>query len=176
MNDFVAIFYWLRLAALVVVVLLALVMAIRMSRRRRFGTARDVSFALGALAAFGGVVYVADPSFSVVWAAALAVVGAAAGYLSGRLSRFWTADGRIYIRRSPLAPWLWAISAALVMMTLLFGTAYLFALAMLLQAFAMGVVVGQVAAEIVRTRARPSGARTAAADEAAGEAPEGGAA
>jgi hypothetical protein len=152
MNDFVTIFYWIRLAALIVLVLLALVTAFRMSHRRRYGPGRDLSFAVGAIAAFGGLVYLTDPAFSVVWAAALGVVGAAVGYLSGRLSRFWAAEGRVFIRRSPVAPWLWALSAVLVTMTLLFGSSYLFALAMLLQAFAMGVAVGQVVAEVSRRK------------------------
>jgi hypothetical protein len=153
MNTFVTIFYWIRLAALIVVGLLALFMAFRMSRRRRYGPVRDISFAIGAIGAFGGVVYLTDPPFSVIWAAALGVLGAAAGYFAGRLSRFWTGGGRILIRHSPVAPWLWALSGILVMMTMLFGTSYLFALAMLLQAFAMGAVVGQVAAEVLRARA-----------------------
>jgi hypothetical protein len=170
MTDFVTIFYWIRLAALVLLVLLALTTAVRMSRRRRFGPVRDVSFALGAVAMFGGLVYVTGPAFSIVWAVALGVVGAALGFLSGRLSRFWTIDGRVFIRRAPPAPWLWALSAILLTMTLLFGSSYLFALAMLLQAFAMGVAVGQVAAEVSRRKTAGTGLDSTDAGSA-GEAP-----
>jgi hypothetical protein len=171
MTGFVTIFYWIRLAALVVLVLLALTTAVRMSRRRRYGPARDVSFAVGAIAAFGGLVSITDPAFSIVWAAALGVVGAALGFVSGRLSRFWTVDGRVFIRRAPVAPWLWALSAIFIAMTLFFGSSYLFALAMLLLAFAMGVAVGQVAAEVSRRKTAGSPAGATAAGGAGGEAP-----
>jgi hypothetical protein len=157
MKSFITIYYWVRIAILVIVVLLALLAAIRLTRRHGFASWREVAFAIVTAAVFGGLVTVVDRSFSIAWAVALVVLGALAGYGAGRTSRLSRGgDGHVAIRRSPLAPWLWAVGAVVAAMTLLFGTSYLFALAMLVLAFALGAVLGQVAAELVRSRGVPA--------------------
>jgi hypothetical protein len=51
--------------------------------------------------------------------------------------------------------WVWAVASILAATTLMFGSSYLFALAMLVMAFAVGVVSGRAAGEM-------SGAKPAA--------------
>ena len=63
-------------------------------------------------------------------------------------ARFSQEQGRAYLRRSPVAPLVWAVGMILIAMTLFFGTSYLVALAMLVLAFALGAVIGQVAREL----------------------------
>jgi hypothetical protein len=157
MESFITIYYWVRIAILAIVVLLAVLAAIRLTRRHGFAAWREIAFVIVTAAAFGGLVTVVDRSFSLVWAVVLVVLGALAGFGAGRTTRLSRGDdGRVAIRRSPLAPWLWAAGAVLAAMTLLFGTSYLFALAMLVLAFALGTVLGQVAAELVGSRSVPA--------------------
>ena len=84
------------------------------------------------------------------------VVGAVAGYFAGRGSTFVADEGKLKLRRSPVGPWLWAVSVIVAALTALFGSAYLFALAMLLLIFAACEVAGQSIAEL--TQAKPGAA------------------
>ena len=147
MKHFVTIYYWVRIAALAIIVILALLSAIRMMRRHKFAAWHGIVFVVAALVISGGMVWIVKAPFNVVWAVVLLVLGAAAGLFAGG-NKFSQEQGRAYLRRSPLAPLVWAVGMILVAMTLLFGTSYLVALAMLVLAFALGTVIGQVVKEL----------------------------
>jgi len=146
MDDFITIYYWIRLAVLVVVTLLSLATAIRMSGRRTYRAWREVLFALMAVALYAVLSAVVGMHYGPVWAAVLAVLGLAAGFFANRGERLTSEAGRAMLRRSPLVPWVWFAAVVLATATLLFAEPYLFALAMLLLAFAVGVVVGETIA------------------------------
>jgi len=152
MKTFVDVYYWIKIVVLAVAVLLALLAAARLSRRRPYSAVREVVLGIVALGAFAALTYVTSSAYSIYWAAGLAILGIVFGYWSGRASRFSQDEGKTTIRRSPVGPWLWALTAILLTMTLFFGTSYLFALAMLVLAFATGTVVGQLAKELGATK------------------------
>jgi hypothetical protein len=149
METVALIIYVLKIVALVLVVAMAIVGAWRESGRCKLQTWREVVIVVLTIIAFAGLAWVCGVTFSWIWAAVLLVAGIVAGLLVGRRSERGTTDkGMPAIRRSPLGPWVWAVAAILVSLTLMFGTSYLFAIAMLIMAFAMGIVVGQVAGEL----------------------------
>ena len=159
MKHFVTIYYWVRIAALAIIVILALLSAIRMMRRHKFAAWHGIVFVVAALVISGGMVWIVRAPFNVVWAVVLLVLGAAAGVFAGG-NKFSQEQSRTYLRRSPLAPLVWAVGMILVAMTLLFGTSYLVALAMLVLAFALGTVIGQVVKELVGSMAGAGAAET----------------
>ena len=59
-------------------------------------------------------------------------------------------------RRSPVVPWVWFVAVVLTCATLLFAESYMFALSMLLLAFAVGLVVGETIALLMKVRAVPA--------------------
>jgi hypothetical protein len=64
--------------------------------------------------------------------------------------------GQVCVKRSVLVAWVWALAMLLVAVTLLFGSSFLFAVAMLVLALAVGMVVGQVAGEFTAVRVSAS--------------------
>jgi hypothetical protein len=56
----------------------------------------------------------------------------------------------------------WALSLVLVALTLLFGSTFLFGLAVLVMAFALGLVVGQIGGELATARRAAAGPATPA--------------
>jgi len=152
MKDVPAIIYWISLAVLVLATVFIIVAAVRQSVPRKFAAWRGIVQIVMAVIVFGGLVLIVSPSFNAIWAVALGVIGAVAGFFAGRGAKFTTDTGKLKIRRSPVAPWLWAVGVILASMTLAFGTSYLFALAMLVLAFALGAVLGQVIAEQMQAK------------------------
>jgi hypothetical protein len=142
MDEFITIYYWIRLAVLVVVTLLSLATAIRMSGRRTYRSWREVLFALMAVALYVVLSAVVGVHYGPVWAAVLAVLGLVAGFFANRGERLTSEGGRALLRRSPVGPWVWFAAVVFATATLLFAEPYLFALSMLLLAFAVGTVVG----------------------------------
>jgi hypothetical protein len=146
--------YWVQVGLLVLTVVLAVVAALRVSGRRVFTPWRSVLQAVLTVLAFAALTLIAGASFSWLWAVVLLALGGVAGFMAERApSRFSLTAGKVAVRRSPLAPWIVAVASVLLALTLLFGTSYLFALAMLVFAFAMGTTIGQVAAEFQGARA-----------------------
>ena len=72
-------------------------------------------------------------------------------------------QGATGLRRSAVAPWVWALSLVLVALTLLFGSSFLYGVAVLVMAFALGLVLGQIARESVVVRRAADAAPAAAA-------------
>jgi hypothetical protein len=147
MDAIASIYYWVKLVLLIVVVVLAVWGAVRSSGNRVLVPWRAVVQAVLAVVAFAAVTWLGGAAFGIVWAVVLVVLGLAAGFLMGRRERSWTQAGRVCVRRSALASWVWAVSVILVSMTLLFGSSYLFALAALVMVFGLGMVLGQIAGE-----------------------------
>jgi hypothetical protein len=158
MKDIATIFWAIRLVLLVLVVIAAVVAALMLGRKRKYAPWRDVVFAIAAPIAVIAMAWQAGVHFSIVWAAVLGVLGVVAGYFAGRGSTFVVEDGTLKLRRSPVGPWLWAVAVIVAALTALFGSSYLFALAMLLLVFAACEVVGQSIAEL--TQAKPGTAGT----------------
>lgn len=146
MDDFITIYYWVRLAVLVAVALIALITAIRMSTRRTLRGWREVLLAVLVLVLFVGLSAIVGVTFGPLYAGVLALVGVIVGYFANRGATVSAEEGRRRVRPSPLAAWVWFVAVTLVVATLLFAESYTFALAMLVLAFAVGVVVGQTAA------------------------------
>jgi hypothetical protein len=154
MGTVAAVLYWVDVILLVLTVVLAIFAAVRISGRRVFTPWRCVLQVVLTVLVFAGLVLIAGASFSWLWAVVLLVLGGVAGFFAERApSRFSVTGGKVAVRRSPLAPWIVAVASVLLAMTLLFGTSYLFALAMLVFAFALGTAIGQLAAEFVGARA-----------------------
>ncbi|HSL95206.1 MAG TPA: hypothetical protein VLA35_04720 [Thermoleophilia bacterium] len=157
MDDFITIYYWARLAVLVLATAFALVSAIRMTARRPLRPWREIVVAALVVAAFVALSVIPGVYYGVVWAAVLVVLGLAAGYVANRGRRATREAGRVQLRRSPLVPWLWFVAAVLTFSTLLFAETYLFSLSMLLLAFVMGAFVGQTIALLRVSAPGPAG-------------------
>ena len=147
MDDFITIYYWIRLAVLVVVTLLSLATAIRMSGRRTYRAWREVLFALMAVALYVVLSVVVGVHYGPVWAAVLAVLG-----LRGRLLR---EPGRASDERGRaraccvVRPWCRGSGSPPSCSRrprCSSPSRTLFALSMLLLAFAVGAVVGETIA------------------------------
>lgn len=159
MKDIATVYWVVRLVMLVLVVAIAVVAALMLGRTRKYAPWRDVVLAIAAPLLVVAAALLAGVHFSILWALVLGAAGIAAGYFAGRGSTFVLEDGRLKLRRSPLGPWLWAAAMIIAAMTLLFGTSYLFALAMLLLIFAACELVGQAIGEL--TQAKPGAAGAA---------------
>jgi hypothetical protein len=156
MDAVVSILYWVKLAVLIVIVLLALWGAVRASRLRAFVAWRAVVQALLAIAAFAIFSWLAGVVYGPLWAAVAFVIGIAYGFVIGRAEHTSVRGAQIRIKRSALVAWLWAIAVILVTLTLLFGSSFLFGAAMVLMALAVGAIVGQVAGEFSAVK-KPAG-------------------
>jgi hypothetical protein len=155
MDDFITIYYWVRLAVLAVVTLLALATAIRMSGRRAYRPWREVLFGLLGVAMFVALSAIVGVSFGPLWAGVLALVGALVGYLASRGHRVTSEGGRAVLRRPALVPWVWSAAVVVTAAALLFAESYTFALSMLLLAFAVGLVVGETVAVLMAGEKAP---------------------
>ena len=113
---------------------------------------RAVTGAVLAAAVFAVAFVLAGAGSSVLWTAVLAALGAALGYLLGGAERAVAGERGPGVRRAAVVPWLWALSVVLAALTLLFGSTFLYGLAVLVMAFALGLVVGQIAGELVAAR------------------------
>jgi uncharacterized membrane protein len=172
MDQVVSILYWVKLAVLIMVVVLTLWGAVRASKRRVFVPWRAVTQVVLAVAAFVAVSWVAGAIYGLAWAVVLLVLGLAAGYYAGRGERVTQQGGQVCVQRSRQVAWVWALAVILVALTLLFGSSFLFGVAMLPLALAVGMVAGQVAGEFagVKTQAgRPAAEPAPPADVVATE-------
>jgi hypothetical protein len=163
------VYYWIRLAILLIVVVLAVVMAVRQTRWRSFSTVRAVLAAAGHVVAYLALLLLTGVSVSLVWSLILFAIGLVAGYFAGRTSHVEARDGGPALKRASVGPVIAAVAYLLAAMTLLFGTSYLFALAMVFFALSVGVSVGQAASEMMRAAAggSPAGPEPASAASAA---------
>jgi hypothetical protein len=158
MDAIVTILYWIQLSLLVLAVVVAVVIALRDSGSRQFVPWRAVTQTVLAVAVFAVAFVLAGAGSSVLWTVVLVVLGAALGYLLAGAERVVAADGAPGVRRSAVAPWVWAVSLVLVALTLLFGSTFLYGLAVLVMAFALGLVLGQIIGESVAVRRAAAGA------------------
>jgi hypothetical protein len=153
MDAAASIYYYVRLGALGLVIVSSLLMVVVQLRRRKYSTVRRVVLAcvsvagVFALWAASGVV----PSW--LWIGGLMAVGAGLGWVAGRMSRAYLEDGAVKVKRSAFAPVLAAVASVLAAFTLLFGTSYLFAIALLVLAFSGGLSAGSAVAEAFAVRA-----------------------
>lgn len=147
METFASAYYWIRLAALGIGSLLALIAFALTMRRRGFTGWRQALWASFALALPVALVLATHVSPNVMWAAVLAVVGLAVGFASGMLSKIEAREGRMTLRRFFLAPMTTLLATILALTTMLFGATELFMLALLGLVLAAGLTVGQATAE-----------------------------
>ena len=156
MDAIASILYWIKLAVLIVVAVLVLWGAVRASRLRVFAPWRASVQVVLAVAAFAVLSGFAGAAYSPLWAVVFAVLGVVAGFFAGRGERVSLRGGQVCVKRSALVAWVWAVAMLLVAVTLLFGSSFLFAVAMLVLALAVGMVAGQVAGEFTAVRGTAS--------------------
>jgi len=156
MDAVASILYWVKLAALIVIVVLTLWAAVRASRLRLFTAWRAVLQAILAVAAFAVLSWFAGVLYGPLWAVVAAVIGIAYGFVVGRGESVSLRGQRVCVKRSAFVAWLWAVAVILVTLTLLFGSSFLFGAAMVLLALAVGAVIGQVAGELSAVK-KPAG-------------------
>jgi hypothetical protein len=156
MDAVVSILYWVKLAVLIVIVVLALWGAVRAARLRAFVAWRAVLQALLAIAAFAVFSWLAGVVYGPLWAAVAFVIGIAYGFVVGRAEHTSVRGTQVCVKRSPLVAWLWAVAVIVVTLTLLFGSTFLFGAGMVLMALAVGAIVGQVAGEFSAVK-KPAG-------------------
>ncbi|RPI27893.1 MAG: hypothetical protein EHM52_05455 [Actinomycetota bacterium] len=166
MDDFITIYYWARLAVLLLVTVIALITTIAMTARRPFKPWREITAAVLVVAAFVALSVIPGVYYGVVWAAVLVALGLVVGYLVNRGERVTREEGRVVLRRSPLVPWLWFVAMVLTLATLLFAETYLFSLSMLLMAFVMGAFIGQTIALVRAPLPAAAGTEPVGAPEA----------
>jgi hypothetical protein len=162
MDTLVTILYWVQLALLVLAVGVAVFVAVRGAGTRLFVPWRAVVQGVLAAAVFLVVFLLAGAGSSVLWTVVLLALGAVLGYLLGAREPAVSGDNGAGRRRSAVAPWVWALSLVLVALTLLFGSTFLFGLAVLVMAFALGLVVGQIGGELATARRAAAGPATPA--------------
>jgi hypothetical protein len=136
------IWYFARLALLFVVVVIALVLAIVLPRRRKFA-GRVRGFAAPVLAAIVAVLSwlsAARPSW--LWLAGAFVIGMLLGFFMGRMAKPAMRGNKPAVRRWVLAPLLVALGLIAVSIMVLFGTPYLAALAMIYLVLAWAMQAG----------------------------------
>jgi hypothetical protein len=151
-DAVVSILYWVQLSLLVLAVIAAVFVAVRDSGSRAFVSWRAVVQALLAAAVFAVAFVLAGAGSSVIWTVVLLVLGVVLGYLLGAREPALSGDRGPGRRRSAAPPWVWALSLVLVVLTLLFGSTFLYGLAVLVMAFALGLVIGQIAGEFSTAR------------------------
>jgi hypothetical protein len=156
-DAIVSMLYWVQLTLLVLAVVAAVVGAVRGSGPRAFVPWRAVVQAVLAAAVFAVAFLLAGAGSSILWTAVLIVLGAALGYLLAGGERLLVGGSAPGLRRSAVAPWVWALSLALVALTLLFGSTFLYGVAVLVMAFALGLVLGQITGEFTRVRRAEAG-------------------
>jgi hypothetical protein len=145
-------YYWIRIGALVVLTLFAVVTAIVQLRRRRYSLVRRVILAVVSVAAVFALQAASGVKPSLLWMVGLLVVGLGLGWMAGRMSRVYEQDGAVLVARSAYAPVLAALAYVWAALTLLFGTSYLFAIALLILAFSAGLSAGSALAELIAAR------------------------
>jgi hypothetical protein len=151
-DAIVSILYWVQVVLLVLAVIVAVLVAVRDSGTRAFVAWRAVVQAVLGAAVFAVAFLLAGAGSSVLWTVVLLVLGGAAGYLLGVREPSLSGDRGIGRRRSVAPPWVWALSLVLVVLTLLFGSTFLYGLAVLVMAFAQGLLIGQIAGELATSR------------------------
>jgi len=143
--EVAGIYYWIRLGLLALIALLAFFAAFRLMRTRKFSTGKAITVVVLELVALVGTWFLTGASPSPVWLIVALAIGAVVGFLLGRSSK--PAEGE-KLKRSPVAATISAIAFIFAGMTLLFGTSYLFSLALIGVALALGLFAGQLAGEI----------------------------
>jgi hypothetical protein len=132
-------YYWIRIGALVVLTLFAVVTAFVQLRRRRYSLVRRVILAVVSVVAVFALQAASGVKPSLLW-------------MVGRMSRVYQEDGVVKVARSAYAPVLAALAYVWAALTLLFGTSYLFAIALLILAFSAGLSTGSAVAEVIAAR------------------------
>jgi hypothetical protein len=136
------IWYFARLGMLLIVVVIALILAIVLPRRRKFA-GRVRGFAAPVLAAIVALLSwlsAARPSW--LWLAGALVIGMLLGFFMGRMAKPSVRGNKPGVRRWVLATLLVAFGLIAVSITVLFGTPYLAALAMIYLVFAWAMQAG----------------------------------
>jgi len=145
MQDFAGIYYWIRLGLLGLIALLAFIAMFRLMRTRRFSAGKGIAVVILEIIALVGTWFLTGASPSPVWLIVALALGAVGGFLLGRSAKPADAEK---LKRSPVAASINAIAFIFAAMTLLFGTSYLFSIALLGVALALGLFGGQLFGEM----------------------------
>ncbi len=144
------VFTWMKVGALVLVVLLELVFLLVQSRARRYSKGAEIARAVVAVLAFAGVLWVTGARISIVWSVTAAVIGLALGYLSGSTSKYFDSAKGKAIKASMWPAVVTVLGYTLVMAATLFGTNVIVSAFMLVALLGTCMTVGASIAEAMR--------------------------
>lgn len=159
---------WIQMGAVALVALLAVVGLIAQTRRRPYSVVALALRAVFAVVTFVVLLVMSGVGIAWLWGAVAALVGAALGFVSGKTSKVTTGEqGRPVIKKAPWPALVSAIAYVVAMAALVYGTAGLFSVSLLLVLFATMMTVGATVAEITRGGAGTSSPDAASATAAA---------
>lgn len=143
--------YWVRLGALIFIVVLQIaVVLVQVRRKKSIGWRRWMGAVVPVLTAAVTMV-LTGVRVGLVWVGGLMVVCAVLGWMMGNRAKVTREAEQVTVRRGWLGPVLMALGMVLMAVTLLFGTTYLLAWSFLLfagaAALASGGAVGEILAE-----------------------------
>jgi hypothetical protein len=120
MQNLASYLAWINLALVILVAVLALIWALRMSRRRRVKPASQIVLGLLPFVAMWGVLYISGLSLNPIWAVVAVVLGIGLGYLVSRSAEYASVSGRWAVKPSAAPPWVSAIGWMLVAIAVAF--------------------------------------------------------
>jgi len=134
---------WIGLGCTAVVGLCLVIAALLQGRPRRIRAWALIAVAvLEAVAAYL-LISMSGTTLSMVWMAALGLVGLALGWFTGRMTKTAVKDGRVYAKLSPIAPWVVAVVYTAAVAALFFGSVELFSAMAVLVVFAAALMLSQ---------------------------------
>jgi hypothetical protein len=138
------------IGALVIVALLQVLAAVQQMRPRYFSSGKHVMRAVWTIAVFVIIYVIGGVPVNWLWAAVLAVIGVALGYVTGRMATVGFAEGHVALKRAAFAPWVLAITYIVAYAFLLFGTADLYSVGLLLVILGVAMDDGAIVAEVLK--------------------------
>lgn len=145
------VYSWIQMGSVVLVAVLALIAFALQIRSRPYNAVALTLRAVLAVGIFAVLLVVGGVAINWLWGAVFAVVGAGLGFVSGKSSKVTaTEGGRAVIKKSPWPALVSAIAYVAAMIALVYGTAGLFSVALLLVLFAAMMTVGATVAEVMK--------------------------
>lgn len=147
---------------LIIVAALQLLAARQQTRWRLFSGGKHAFRAIWAILGFGIIVIFGGVPLNVLWAGVFAVAGLVLGFFTGRMAQVKFVGSSVALKRAPYAPWALAVMYILAFVFLLFGTADLYSVGLLLVLLAVTLDDGAIVAEIMKgSAASPTSAGAA---------------
>ena len=152
---------WIELALVVIVALLAVVWAIRLSKPRRVKPPSQHVVGVFPFLMVWAVLYITGLALNVIWAIVALVVGIGLGYLVARGSRPVRYKDHWVVKPSPVPPWSSAVAWVLVAIAVAFLGPSAVSVSLLLVILAAAMALSGTILDALRSRGgapAPSGA------------------